>query len=702
MQTYTTFKLQIVSPFRSQKYSDNVVNISKAVLSGSQKELLHYGINFIPTYITDQHIQSKKDSILKFYTSIKNNYNPWLDINIFTAQTIHELSENKFKNNNITKTQLQSLKELKNTDTLVISKCDKGNTILVLDKNDYITVNLLHLQNTKYYEEALTYPQETIIDICNRKLNDAHKDKAINNYEHRTLLLLGTFTRRRFYSLLKLHKPKHKWLLNEKIPPTRPIVSITNSETHTISKFISTGLNALLTTDTNSLKSTEHFMYNINQLPNILPNNVILFTADVENLFMNINNTVILEILRSVLHITSNKKHKLLYELLQICMNNNYFMYNEKVFKQIFGTPMGANYSPILANLYMEHFESMFFKKNPIFLDKLLIFNRYVDDIFGIFKGNIYEFKDFIFKLNTTDPQIKLTFQYSYSNIQFLNVNVFLHNSTICTAPFIKSTSSQSLVHSKSGHANHIKINCIRNMIATYFKLSSYKSHFKKACWQMFETLQEQGYNHNMLKKLEYEILKHNAPQQVCTTDEIRLGFHNCGKCNICKHGIIGSTYKIKHKFFLASAYSNCTTKNCVYAIKCTKCNLYYIGQTETPIKVRMQNHLSTIRTRKDIHIANHFNTGDHNVLDDFRFTILKSNFRNNNVRIEYENSLIDELYTMAPHGLNDKIIDTHKSFFSIPYICRESKTVNSFKNSTNFVYKHDFNFARLFHKTKF
>ena len=43
--------------------------------------------------------------------------------------------------------------------------------------------------------------------------------------------------------------------------------------------------------------------------------------------------------------------------LLDFVLSNNYFMFNDKIFKQIYGCAMGSPVSPVVANLCMEEIE---------------------------------------------------------------------------------------------------------------------------------------------------------------------------------------------------------------------------------------------------------------------------------------------------------------------------------------------------------
>ena len=44
-------------------------------------------------------------------------------------------------------------------------------------------------------------------------------------------------------------------------------------------------------------------------------------------------------------------------ELLGFCLHNTYFSFQNKFYEQVEGVAMGSPVSPIVANLYMEHFE---------------------------------------------------------------------------------------------------------------------------------------------------------------------------------------------------------------------------------------------------------------------------------------------------------------------------------------------------------
>ena len=90
--------------------------------------------------------------------------------------------------------------------------------------------------------------------------------------------------------------------------------------------------------------------------------------------------------------------------LLEFCLKNTYFSFQGQFFEQVKGVTMGSPVSPIVANLYMEHFEQKtlkYFSPPPRF------WHRFVDDTFVIHKE--VNKNDFLQHINSVDPAIKFT-----------------------------------------------------------------------------------------------------------------------------------------------------------------------------------------------------------------------------------------------------------------------------------------------------
>ena len=68
--------------------------------------------------------------------------------------------------------------------------------------------------------------------------------------------------------------------------------------------------------------------------------------------------------------------------LLEFCLKNIYFSFQGQFYEQVKGVAMGSPVSPIVANLYMEHFEQKALSAPPT----PRFWHRYMDDTFVIQK----------------------------------------------------------------------------------------------------------------------------------------------------------------------------------------------------------------------------------------------------------------------------------------------------------------------------
>ena len=80
---------------------------------------------------------------------------------------------------------------------------------------------------------------------------------------------------------------------------------------------------------------------------------------------------------------------------------------------------MGTIYAPSYSNIFMENFEAKHIYQ--YIKEMSLLYLRYIDDIFMIWKGTKAELITFMKKLNEKYKTIKFDFQISPKKIAFLN-----------------------------------------------------------------------------------------------------------------------------------------------------------------------------------------------------------------------------------------------------------------------------------------
>ena len=130
-----------------------------------------------------------------------------------------------------------------------------------------------------------------------------------------------------------------------------------------------------------------------------------------------------------------------LYELLKLATTKLSFIFDNKLYKQIDGVAMGSPLGPTLANVFLYHYEKIWLNKYPSQF-KLVVYRRYVDDIFVLFKSKEYS-KLFFNYINSQHKNLKFTFETEdFNNFSFLDVKITRKNEWFVTSTFRKATFS--------------------------------------------------------------------------------------------------------------------------------------------------------------------------------------------------------------------------------------------------------------------
>ena len=145
---------------------------------------------------------------------------------------------------------------------------------------------------------------------------------------------------------------------------------------------------------------------------------------------------------------------------LEICTNSTVFSFQNVLYQQTFGTPMGSCISPIMANIFMEHIEhtALVTFPNP---PKLWL--RYVDDTFCIIKKE--HVVDFHNHINSICNHIQFTMESEDNqSLHFLDVLVTKNNHTLHTKIYRKPTHTDRYLHFDSHHPKHQKLSVARTL----------------------------------------------------------------------------------------------------------------------------------------------------------------------------------------------------------------------------------------------
>ena len=75
---------------------------------------------------------------------------------------------------------------------------------------------------------------------------------------------------------------------------------------------------------------------------------------------------------------------------LDLCIKNNFFQFNGKIYQQTGGVGTGVKLAPTYACIGVGQFETLAFNSKQDLLKLILLWKRYIDDVFALFKGETY------------------------------------------------------------------------------------------------------------------------------------------------------------------------------------------------------------------------------------------------------------------------------------------------------------------------
>ena len=634
-----------------QSLNDPILNLSKYTLKPDEELVLRKGLTFIPS--TKFDIKSAENSVKDLNRKLKLRHffetkrlkqggNPddsykkvdkfkapstWVPNPNLTPKEIDNMTDNilnhlkdlpeKGTTDNLTRKERTALNNLSKNHSIVIKPADKGSSIVIQDKQNYIKEAERQLNNPQHYCKVQVCTLKETVQKTNKILRIMWGKCLIT---HKNLNFLKPPEGRRprqFYLLPKIHKPRDKWTVPDLIPAGRPIISDIDSESYRIAQFLSDQLKPYANSHPSYLKDTYDFINKLNNL-DPLPDNCILATLDVDSLYTNIDNTFGINSVKSALGRDPKPIHQYIIELLDLNLRTNDFEFNGEHYLQIFGTAMGKSYSVEYANIVMAEWERLALTNTT---DQPLVYFRFLDDIFIIWTHGEEKFQTFLNFLNSQAPTIKLKACTSTQSVDFLDVTIFKgenfqNNGKLDTKVYFKETDSHQLLFKESFHPKHTFKAIIKSQIIRFYRICNNNEDFEEACKILFQALRDRRYSRRFLRTIKaatlIELNKKNPP------NERGSGLsYPCKsrKCTICKHMIRTDHFVFQNRKFPIEHYMNCNSKNVIYLLGCDTCNQCYVGQTIN-FRERFLNHRSNIITKTDTAIGNHFNLPNHSVND--------------------------------------------------------------------------------------
>ncbi|CAF3362230.1 unnamed protein product [Rotaria sp. Silwood2] len=609
-------------------------NISSYDLSPTEERILCRGWDFCIENKITNFIDFKTDIELNVF-KIQEHCHP----NVFTTlcRKLNNYSEifiksvKKKRIRNISDEEFNAIKSLKNNKNIIICRADKGNSIVILNKEDYINkINeILKQKQFKPSKQGIIKEKEKSMNKCILKLyNDKIIEKDTYWKIHSTCSSYATL-----YGQPKIHKANY---------PLRPIISSIGAYNHDLSKYLYYIIkNNRPSQSFSYIKDSYELVKKITGIHD--SSNQIMISFDVDNLYTNVPVNEAIEVTLDMLFKRSNPApipftREQFKELLEIAVCNVPFRFHDKIYIQNDGVAMGSPLGPVLADLFMTHLEQ---RLNKFSTNKPSIWIRYVDDVFCIFKKN-QNIKDFLLRINKWHPNIKFTSELEFDEkLAFLDVLISRDNIThkYNTTIYRKPTNTNLYLLYESNQCRDYKLSLIRTLVIRIHRICSSNELKNQELNLMRKTLIMNGYPLHLIKrgiregeiiskriisqqkaqilqpkKILYFILSYYGQESTILAHRIK---------RLCKSSIphlqinvcFRKTFTLKSIFLPLQKGLDESKKHkkLIYKITCSDCEKCYIGETNREKEIRIKEHKADIKKQAvSSHVAKHANEQKH------------------------------------------------------------------------------------------
>ena len=409
---------------------------------------------------------------------------------------VDQLFENRSRpqRHNLTKKENEAIKWLSENDNLIVGPADKGGAVVVISREKYEKEAYRQLNDTEYYLPLPSFPLENMKEDLRTLLLYARENEWISKQEFD--FLLPAYPRLPcFRMLMKVHKDA----LN---PPGRPIISSNDSISEPASKYVDYYIKPFVSQLPSYLQDTTHTLKKLSELADV--GSCYLATMDIQSLYSNIVHS---EGLAALKHYLRRRPEGVipptdfLLQLTEWTLKNNVFIFQDSVYRQQKGTAMGACFAPNYANLTLGLWEELYIlcSVNPFF-EKIKWYGRYIDDILFLFSGSEQELLDFHSYVNSLHSNLKLTLEFSKTEISFLDLRISINeNGLLNTTIYRKSTDRNTILRADSFHPPSLINNIPFGQFQRLRRICDKQDDFEQKASDMHVRFQQRGYKPDVL-----------------------------------------------------------------------------------------------------------------------------------------------------------------------------------------------------------
>ena len=398
---------------------------------------------------------------------------------------IHNVIDNEWDNlknqhfkHNITRQERHAFHDILNNFEIVVREADKGSAVVLMNTPFYIeAVNKVLSDVTKYnklditVDKALNRLVRQRNSIVRKFKSTLHKKEVdyITNFECELAHIYLTPKVHKSPTIIKqieIHKNTVVQLSEPDDLPFRPIHPGGKCPLNRLAAMVNILIQPFTKKVTSYIRDTWHFL---DTLPKKVKLGTEIISLDIKNLYTNIDNKLGLKALEYYL----DKYPELIHERLgkefilstaEMLQNNIIFEFQNGIYIQFNGVPMGRSYGPVWATLSIGFLEETKLYPSirrtfPKAADSLInSYGRFQDDTFILNELGI-DSNQLLKIFNELHQDLVFTMEHSNEQLSFLDVLIYISNNKLETTIYTKPTDSFNYLNFNSNHPAHVKRN---------------------------------------------------------------------------------------------------------------------------------------------------------------------------------------------------------------------------------------------------
>lgn len=638
----------------------------------------------------------------------------YLDLYIELVQrdTIRSCGRQRGFTHNLTQAERASIRTLNSRTDIVIKPADKGGAIVILNKEDYLNEGFKQLNSTDFYKELPNDPTETYTTKITQTLTSLLNNGEISEDMHKAMK--PTYPKPgRFYTLPKIHKPGNPGrpivsgidtvterissfvnFLIMSLPPKAPsYIMDTNHFLREVSKLVLPAGAILVTLDVASLYTN-------------IPHNdgieAVMKAYKKAPPKINVKSEVLETLMRLVLeHNNFEFEGKHFLQIRGTAMGTKMAPNYANLFMADLESHFlsGRQLLPLFYKRYIDDIFMIWPHGESDLLNFIRDFNVIHPNIkfSHIYSKTNINFLDVMVELNgdtlktklyrkPTDRQQYLHFKSSHpkhckTSIPFSqahrlrricsDLNDFDRNADNLKAVLTKQSYPAPIVDRAIERARLLDRETIihqprrtvpnnqqTNLVVTY---AANLPNLNNILRKHYSILQQSERLHSVFSEPPRVVFRRGRNLrdilvQSKSSASQPSGCQPCQKprCKVCKHmeRVNEVTSTNSEYSFRIKGTLDCDTKNVVYVLRCTICNMDYVGQTGTAFRLRFNNHKAHTLSLPNLPFSRHMNLPNH-TFDAVRVILLQAGYSSDRER-ELREAFFIHKFKALTHGINE------------------------------------------------